>query len=49
MHIAPGISSRIPNGVKVDTHLCVLGATNVAEMAAQGLKELSLPLSQSIK
>lgn len=45
----PGQFKKIPEGKQDDTHLNVYGANKVAELAAQGLKELNLPLARYLK
>jgi len=50
MYVEPGVTSRLPNGRKDNTHLCIYGATKVAGLAAQSLKALDLTgLSSHIK
>lgn len=48
LHIPPGKFASLPEGKKDDTHLSVLGATTVAELAVQGLIEQGLPLENFI-
>lgn len=45
----PGQFKKIPEGKQDDTHLNVYGANKVAELAAQGLKELDLPIARYLK
>lgn len=49
LYIEPGKFVKLPKGKKDDTHLCVLGATKVAQAAAEGIKELNLPLARYLK
>jgi len=49
MHIAPGVSAKIPNGKKDDTHLCEAGALKVAELAVNGLREVKSPLVKYLR
>ena len=49
LYLNPGQFKKIPEGKQDDTHLNVYGANQVAELAAQGLKELNLPLSRYLK
>jgi len=49
LYIEPGKFSKLPEGKKDDSHLCVFGATKIAGLAAQGLKEISSPLAAYLK
>lgn len=49
LYIEPGLFSKLPEGKKDDTHLCVYGANKVAYLAAIEIKRLNLPLSKYIK
>lgn len=49
LYFEPGAFGNIPEGKKDDTHLCVYGATKVAELAVQGMKELNLGLVKYLK
>ncbi|WP_300598730.1 rhamnogalacturonan acetylesterase [Niabella sp.] len=49
VHIEPGKFTKLPDGKKDDTHLCVQGATEAARLAAEGLKELKLPVAKYLK
>jgi len=46
--VAPGESKMYPEGRQDDTHLSVLGASNVARLAASALRETSLPLAPHV-
>ncbi|HEY4289620.1 MAG TPA: rhamnogalacturonan acetylesterase [Puia sp.] len=49
LYIEPGRFTKLPEGKKDDTHLNIDGATKVAQLATEGLKELNIPLSSYIK
>ncbi len=49
LYIEPGLFTKLPDGKKDDSHLNVEGATKVAGLAMQGIKELNLPLARFIK
>ncbi|WP_235012665.1 rhamnogalacturonan acetylesterase [Pedobacter africanus] len=49
LYIEPGKFSKLPQGKKDDSHLCVFGATEIARLAAQGLKEIKSPLAAYLK
>ncbi|MFT4094305.1 MAG: rhamnogalacturonan acetylesterase [Niabella sp.] len=49
VQIEPGQFTKLPDGKKDNTHLCVLGATEAARLAAAGLKELKLPIAKYLK
>ncbi|MBS1565770.1 MAG: rhamnogalacturonan acetylesterase [Bacteroidetes bacterium] len=49
LYIEPGRFTKLPDGKKDDSHLNIEGATRVAELAAKGLKDLGIPLSQYIR
>jgi lysophospholipase L1-like esterase len=49
LYIDAGIFPEIPDGLKDDTHLNEVGATKVAALAVEGLKELNLPLTRYLK
>ena len=49
LYIAPGVTSKFPDGKKDDTHLCEYGAMEFARLAAEGVKELNIPLSKYVK
>ena len=49
MWLEPGICDKYPNGSKDDTHLCEYGATQIAQLAVDGIRELNLDISQYIK
>ncbi len=49
LYIEPGKFSKLPEGKKDDSHLCVFGATEIARLAAQGLKEVKSPLATYLK
>ena len=49
LYIEPGLFSKLPEGKKDDTHLCEFGATKVAELTAQEIKRLKLPLAKHLK
>lgn len=49
LYIEPGKFSKLPEGKKDDSHLCVFGATEIARLAAQGLKEIKSPLAAYLK
>ncbi len=49
LYVEPKQFERAPDGKKDDTHLCVYGATKVAALAIEGLKETGLPLAKFIR
>jgi len=49
LYIEPGKFSKLPEGKKDDSHLCVFGATEIARLAADGLKEIKSPLAAYLK
>lgn len=44
LHIEPGVYKSLPNGKKDDTHFSELGATKMAELVIEGLKEKNADL-----
>jgi len=46
--LAPGVSSMYPEGRQDDTHLSVVGATEVAKLAARSLKSVSPSLGRFV-
>jgi lysophospholipase L1-like esterase len=49
MHLDAGVYPKFPNGKKDDTHLVWDGAKAIASLAVEGIKELKLPLAQSLQ
>ena len=49
LYIQPGAFAKLPEGKQDDTHLCVYGATKVAELAVQGIKEQHLGLAEYLR
>jgi lysophospholipase L1-like esterase len=49
MWIEPGVSERITKNPKDDTHLNISGATQVAKLAVEGIKELNLGITQYLR
>jgi len=49
LYIEPGFFSKLPEGKKDDTHLCINGANKVAELAANEIRRLKLPLAKWLK
>lgn len=49
MWVEPGVSERIPNGIKDDTHFREYGATQMAGLVVEGIKELNLGLAAHVK
>jgi len=49
LYIEPGAFTQLPEGKKDDTHLCVYGATKVAELAVQGIRKEHLGLAKYLK
>lgn len=47
--VAPGTSAMYPEGRRDDTHLSVAGATEVARLAADGLRRSGLPIARSAR
>ncbi len=45
----PGVYKRFPDGKKDDTHLNEHGAMIIAQLAAEGIRELKLPLARYLK
>lgn len=48
LYVQPGVTPKLPEGKKDDTHLCVYGADQYARLAAESIKTLSIPLSQYV-
>ena len=44
LHIEPGVYKSLPDGKKDDTHFSELGATKMAELVIEGLKEKNVDL-----
>jgi lysophospholipase L1-like esterase len=49
LYIESGKFTKLPEGKQDDSHLNIQGATKVAELAAQGLKEIKSPLAGYLK
>jgi lysophospholipase L1-like esterase len=49
LNVEPGEYTKLPEGKHDDTHLNAYGATKVAELAAQSIKELNLPITKYLK
>jgi lysophospholipase L1-like esterase len=49
LHFKPGANSYLPKGIKDDTHLSVLGATEVAKIVIKEIKKTKLALANYIK
>ncbi len=49
LHIEPGRFSKLPEGKKDDSHLCVEGARKIAELAAKSMKEQKLAVTEYLK
>ena len=47
--VAPGASTMYPDGKQDDTHLSVAGATEIARLAARGLKQSGLPIAAQVR
>ena len=47
--VAPGANAMYPDGKQDDTHLSVAGATEIARLAARGLKESGLPIAGHVR
>lgn len=47
--IAPGVYKSLPNGREDNTHFSVYGATRMAELAVEGLKELNSALAKHLR
>ena len=47
--VEPGLFEKFPEGKQDDTHLNLKGATEFARMAVEGIKELSLPLTEYLQ
>ncbi|MGN7783693.1 rhamnogalacturonan acetylesterase [Niabella sp. 22666] len=46
VYIEPGKFTKLPKGKKDDTHLSAEGATAIAQLAGEGLREIKSPLAQ---
>ncbi|WP_327138698.1 rhamnogalacturonan acetylesterase [Niabella yanshanensis] len=46
VYIEPGKFTKLPKGKKDDTHLSEAGATAIAKLAGEGLREMKSPLAQ---
>ncbi|OAQ38013.1 rhamnogalacturonan acetylesterase [Pedobacter psychrophilus] len=49
LYIEPGKFTKLPDGKKDDSHLCVEGARKVAQLAAEGIKEQKLAIANYFK
>jgi lysophospholipase L1-like esterase len=49
MHLKAGVYEKFPKGKEDDTHLVWDGAKAIASLAVEGIKELKLPLAQSLQ
>ncbi|MHC1704210.1 MAG: rhamnogalacturonan acetylesterase [Tenuifilaceae bacterium] len=49
LHIQPGTYKSLPTGKKDDTHFSELGATKMAELVVEGIKELKIDLVSYLK
>lgn len=49
LHYAPAAQRAFPNGIADDTHFSELGARGAADLVADGLKRLRLPISRAIR
>lgn len=49
IYVEPGVTAKLPNGKKDDTHLCEAGAIKVAELAIKGLMDIKSPLVEYLK
>ena len=49
LHLEPGESPNYPKGVQDNTHFCEHGATEIARLVIQGIKEAQLPLAKFIR
>ena len=47
--VKPGESPNYPEGVQDNTHFCEHGATEIARLVIQGIKEAQLPLAKFIR
>jgi DNA sulfur modification protein DndE len=47
--VAPGSNEMYPQGLTDDTHLSVVGATEVARLAARGIAATTLPLGRRVR
>ncbi len=49
LNLAPGENPNYPKGVRDNTHFSLAGATEIAKLVVEGIKELNLPLAKYIK
>ena len=49
MYVEAGVTPKLPKGKKDDTHLNEYGASKIAELAIQGLKDINSPLVKNLK
>jgi len=49
LHYQPGEHPYYPEGIQDDTHLSILGATNIAKMVVEELKKLEQPLQSFVR
>jgi lysophospholipase L1-like esterase len=49
MNLEPGESPNYPTGNKDNTHFTLTGATEIAKLVVEGLRELNLPLAKQLK
>jgi DNA sulfur modification protein DndE len=49
LHVPPGIYPKFPDGVTDNTHFNEYGATRMAELAVEGIKDLDINLKNHLK
>lgn len=49
LHFKPEENAYIPKGIEDNTHLSILGATEIAKIAIQEIKRMNIPLRKKIK
>lgn len=49
LNLDPGESPNYPKGVKDNTHFALSGATEIAKLVVEGIKESNLPLAKYVK
>jgi lysophospholipase L1-like esterase len=49
LNLQPGESPNYPKGVKDDTHFTIAGATEIARLIVEGVREANLPLAKCLK
>jgi len=49
LHFAPGENAYFPDGITDNTHLSILGATEICKLFIKELEKKNLPLAKYVK